>query len=106
MHRNFTGYILMQGGLGVLPQELFDIRDFKGCILVLLWVALIKYPYPQPLQKIIIRFTLISRKVLGAGKKSEIRLKSEDFDPCLIFSVLCLSTSTQVGRECRITWTI
>ena len=38
-------------------------------------------PTPSPLKKILFRFTLISRMVLGVGKKSEIRLKSENFDP-------------------------
>ena len=41
---------------------------------------------PKPLQttppqNFLFRFTLISRMVQGVGKKSEIRLKSEDFDP-------------------------
>ncbi len=39
---------------------------------------------PSPLKKILFRFTLISRMVLGVGKKSEIRLKSENFDPCKV----------------------
>ncbi len=43
-------------------------------------------PLPPPLQKgfqgFLFRFTLISRMVLGVGKKSEIRPKSENFDPC------------------------
>ena len=30
------------------------------------------------------RFALMSRMVLGVGKKSEIRLKSENYDPCNI----------------------
>ncbi len=39
---------------------------------------------PPPLQKnFLFRFTLISRMVLGVGKRSEIRLKSENFDPCI-----------------------
>ncbi len=75
MQRNFIGYILLQGGLGVLPQKLFDLRGFKGCILVLLWVALIKYPYPTPSKKILFRFTQISRMGLAVGKKSENQTK-------------------------------
>ncbi len=42
-------------------------------------------PIPPPLiKKILFRFTLISRMVLGGGKKSEIRLKSEDSVPWAI----------------------
>ena len=37
-------------------------------------------PYPRP-KLFLFRFTLISRMVLGVGKKSEISLKTEDFDP-------------------------
>ncbi len=41
-------------------------------------------PLSPPLQKIFLfRFTLISRIVLGVRKKSEIRLKSENYYPCL-----------------------
>ena len=41
-------------------------------------------PLTPPLQKnYLFRFTLISRIFPGVGKKSEIRLKSENFDPCL-----------------------
>ena len=47
-------------------------------------VILPQYPYPHlpPQKKILFRFTLISRMVLGGGKKSEIRLQSEDSVPC------------------------
>ena len=38
---------------------------------------------PTSLKKILLRFTLISKMVLGVGKKSEIRLKSEDSVPCV-----------------------
>ncbi len=39
-------------------------------------------PLPPPLQiNFLSRFTLTPRMVLGVGKKSEIRLKSENFDP-------------------------
>ncbi len=38
-------------------------------------------PIPLPPKKILFKFTLISRMVLGVGKKSEIRLKSEDSVP-------------------------
>ena len=41
-------------------------------------------PIPLPPKKFLSRFTLISRMVLGVGKKSEIRLKSEDSVPCSI----------------------
>ncbi len=51
MQRNFAGYILLQGGLGVLPQKFVDFGAFKECILVLFWVALNKYPYPHPFKK-------------------------------------------------------
>ncbi len=40
-------------------------------------------PIPLPPKKILLRFTLISRMVLGVGKKSEIRLKSEDSVPAI-----------------------
>ncbi len=46
-------------------------------------VILPKYPYPHLLKNVLFRFKLISRMVLGGGKKSEIRLKSEDSVPCI-----------------------
>ncbi len=46
MHRKLCRIYPLAGGLGVLPQKIFDFRGLKECILVLLWVALIKYPYP------------------------------------------------------------
>ena len=36
---------------------------------------------PTPHKHFLFRFTLMSRMVLGVGKKSEISLKTEDFDP-------------------------
>ncbi len=42
-------------------------------------------PYPHtPLKNFLFRFTLISRMVLGVGKKTEISLKTEDFDPWVL----------------------
>ncbi len=41
-------------------------------------------PTPSPSKNFLFRFTLISRMVLGVWKKSEIRLKSENFDPCWV----------------------
>ncbi len=61
------------------PLENFWI---SGLQMELFWVNLPQYPYPYPLKKILFRFTLILRMVLGVGKKSEIRLKSEDSVPC------------------------
>ncbi len=60
---------------------------------MLFWVILHQYPYPQPLRKFLFRFTLISRMVLGVGKKSEIRLKSEDSVPWAI--TLCCTRQSR-----------
>ncbi len=38
---------------------------------------------PTPSPSNLFRFILISRMDLGVGKKSEIKLKSENFDPCI-----------------------
>ncbi len=67
----------MQGGLGVLPQKSFWIRGPQVVHQMLFWVNLPKYPHPNFLKIFLLRFTLIPKMVLGVGKKSEIRLKSE-----------------------------
>ena len=47
------------------------------------WVTVLQYPYRLPFKKkIVFKFTLISRMAMWVEKKSKIRLKSENFDPC------------------------
>ena len=70
------------GGSGGPPPENFWISGPQVEYSYVFLVNLPQYPYPYPLKKILFRFTLISRMVLGVGKKSEIRLKSEDSVPC------------------------
>ncbi len=68
--------LLFQGGLGGPPPEIFGFWGRKWCISVPFWVTVFQYPYPPLQKKILFRYTLISRMVLGDGKKSE------NFDPC------------------------
>ncbi len=46
LKRSLKSNIFLQGGLGVLPQNIFDFRGRKLCILVPLWVILLQYPHP------------------------------------------------------------
>ncbi len=67
-------------GFGGSPPEILWLLVCKWCIPVPFLVTVLQYLYP--LQNFLFRFTPISRMDLGAGKKSQIRLKSENFDPC------------------------
>ena len=78
--KQFRRMWFLVGGLRVFRQEIFGFEGRKLCIPMLFWVILPQYPYPHPLKNLF-RFTLISRMILGLGKKSEIRLKSEDSVP-------------------------
>ncbi len=74
--------ILFQGGCGGPPPEIFWLPRSQMVHSGAILGHCTPIPVPPPLQKkILFRFTLISRMVLGVGKKSEIRLKSENFDP-------------------------
>ena len=70
-----------KGGRGVLPRFFWLLGSQMVHSSAILGHCT-PIPLPPPLQKnVLSRFTLISRMVLGVGKKSEIRLKSENFDP-------------------------
>ena len=88
----------LSGGSGGPPPEIFW----------LLWSQIVHssailghctpIPLPPPLQKkFLFRFTLISRMVRRVGKKSEIRLKSEIFDPCLTKVWYSVNTLSMTG---------
>ena len=52
MHRNLAGFILLQGDLGVLPQNIFDIRGFnQGVHSGAIVGCFNQIPLPPPLQK-------------------------------------------------------
>ncbi len=91
----------LPGGLGVLPQNFFGFWGHRWCIPVPVWVTVLQYAYiPSPLQNnFLFRFTLISRMVPGVGKKSEIRLKSENFDPCILVLSLVLTLKINSNRS-------
>ncbi len=69
---------VMPSSVGNARRLLKKINGFEGwkwSILMLFWGQSTPIPIPPPL-KILFRFTLISKMVLGVGKKCEIRLKS------------------------------
>ncbi len=73
---------LSRGVWGAFPQKCFGLWGRKWSIPVPFGSLYSNTPTPSPSKHFLFRFTLISRMVLAVGKKSEIRLKSENFDPC------------------------
>ncbi len=53
-----------------------------------------------PLKTFLSRFTLISIMVLKAGKNSEIRENSEDFDPCYSHTYFSFGTLLENPTLC------
>ena len=79
----------LSGGPGNFLQKFFGFWGRKWCISSAILGHCAPIPLPPPLQKnFLSRFTMISRMVLEVGKKSEIRLKTENFDPCYMTSVM------------------
>ena len=72
--------MVFAGGLGILPQKIFGFEGCKCCTPTHFWVIL-----PSTPKKMIFRFTLNSRMVLGLEKESEIRLKAEDSVPDTLY---------------------
>ncbi len=74
--------LLLQGGLGDPPPEIFWLLGSKIVTSSAILGHCTQIALPPPLQtNFLLRFTLISRMVPGVWKRSEIRLKSENFDP-------------------------
>ena len=77
-------WFLVGGSGGPPPRNFLDSRAPNGAFKYLFGSFYPNTHTPPPsLKKILFRFTLISRMVLEVGKKSEIRLKSEDSVPWL-----------------------
>ncbi len=73
----------LSGGSGGPPPEIFWLLGLQMVHSSAILSQCTPIPLPPPVKKnVLFRFTLISRMVLGVGKRSEIRLKSENFDPC------------------------
>ncbi len=67
---------------GSSPRKFLDSSAASGALQCIFGSFYPNTHTPTHLKKILFRFKLISRMVLGVGKKSEIRLKSEDSVPC------------------------
>ncbi len=71
-----------RGVWGTSPRKCLKSKAVSGAFQCFLGhFSPIPIPPPLPLKIFLFWFTLISRMVLGDGKKSEIRLKSEDSVP-------------------------
>ena len=73
----------LEGGSGGAPPENLWSLGPHVVHSNAFWVILPQYPYPQPHKKFLSRFTLISRMVLGVGKKVWNQTKVWRFCPLI-----------------------